>query len=122
MRNGVPWYATLGLGAAALTLAAAALGRRDLTRPARQRWALGLATGLTAGHLLVTTVAAPVNFSQRGHAGDPAALARVFDTFERLSAVRAGLQVATLAVVVWALAAAIGPSSRPPGAPSPPGP
>jgi hypothetical protein len=32
---------------------------------------------LTVRHLLVTAVAAPVNFSRRTHSGDPAALARV---------------------------------------------
>jgi hypothetical protein len=32
---------------------------------------------LTVRHLLVTAVAAPVDFSRRTHSGDPAALARV---------------------------------------------
>jgi hypothetical protein len=77
-----------------------------------------VAAGLTVGHLLVTAVAAPVNFSQRTHTGDPAALARVFDTFERLTAVRTVLQAATLAAMVWALAAATNPSSWPPEPPS----
>jgi hypothetical protein len=118
LRNGIPWYATLGLGAPALTLAAAAVGRRH--RPPAQQRALILAAALSVGHLLVTAVAAPVNFSQRTHTGDPAALARVFDTFERLTALRTGLQAATLAAMVWALAAAINPPSRPPEPPSPP--
>jgi hypothetical protein len=118
LRNGIPWYATLGLGAPALTSAAAAVGRRH--RPPAQQRALILAAGLSVGHLLVTAVAAPVNFSQRTHTGDPAALARVFDTFERLTALRTGLQAATLAAMVWALAAAINPPSRPPEPPSPP--
>jgi hypothetical protein len=120
LRNGIPWYATLGLGTATLTLAAATVGRRHPTRPARQRRALAVAAGLTVGHLLVTAVAAPVNFSQRTHTGDPAALARVLDTFERLTAARTVLQAATLAAMVWALAAATNPSSRPPEPPSPP--
>ena len=79
-----------------------------------------MAAGLTVGHLLVTAVAAPVNFSQRTHTGDPAALARVFDTFERLTAARTVVQAATLAAMVWALAAATNPPSRPPEPPSPP--
>jgi hypothetical protein len=116
LRNGVPFYATLGLGAPALTLAAAALGRRR--RPPTQQRVLLLAAGLSVGHLLVTAAAAPLNFSQRTHAGDPAALAQVFDIFQRLTAVRAGLQAAALATVAWALAAAITSSSRPAGAPS----
>jgi hypothetical protein len=71
----------------------------------------------------VTAAAAPVNFSQRTHTGDPAALARVFDTFERLTAVRTGLQAATLAAVAWALAPAITSTRPAAGTPgSPPGP
>jgi hypothetical protein len=50
LRNGVAWYATLGLGAAAVTLAAAAHGRRDPSRPLRQQRALTVAAGLTVGH------------------------------------------------------------------------
>src|SRR5512133_2145373 len=38
LRNGIPWYATLGLGAPALTLAAATVGRRHRP-PAWRRWA-----------------------------------------------------------------------------------
>jgi hypothetical protein len=34
LHNGIPWYAILGLGTAALTLFAATVGRRDPTRPA----------------------------------------------------------------------------------------
>jgi hypothetical protein len=119
LRNGVPFYATLGLGAAALTLTAAALGRRDPTGPPSGRRVLTLAAGLTLGHLLLTAVAAPVNFSQRTHSGDPAALARVFDLFERLTVVRTGLQAATLAAVVGALAVAISSVCRAPGPPGP---
>jgi hypothetical protein len=44
----------------------------------------------------------------------------VFDTFERLTAARTVLQAATLAAMVWALAAATNPPSRPPEPPSPP--
>lgn len=103
LRNGVAFYATLGLGAAALTLAAALLARRDRTQVPRSRRALAVAGVLTVGHLLVTAVAAPVNFSQRSRTGDPARLAEVFDLFERLTAVRTVLQAATLAALVWAL-------------------
>lgn len=105
LRNGVAFYATLGLGAAALTLAAALLARRDRTQVPRLRRALAVAGILTVGHLGVTAVAAPVNFSQRARSGDPARLAEVFDLFERLTAVRTAVQAATLAALVWALAA-----------------
>jgi hypothetical protein len=117
LRNGIPWYATLGLGAPALTLAAATVGRRH--RPPAQRRALAMAAGLTVGHLLVTAVAAPVTSPS---APTPATRrpARVFDTFERLTAARTVLQAATLAAMGWALAAATNPPSRPPEPPSPP--
>jgi hypothetical protein len=105
LRNGVAFYATLGLGAAALTLTAALLARSDQTQPAGQRLGLQVAAGLTVGQLLVTAVAAPVNFSQRTRSGDPARLAEVFDLFERLTAVRTAVQAATLAALVWALVA-----------------
>ena len=115
LRNGVAFYAALGLGAAALTLAAfvVARGDQDEARPPRQRLPLTIAAGLTVAHSLVTAVAAPVNFSQRTHTGDPAALAEVFDLFERLTALRTGLQAATLAAVVWALAGLLHPTNRP---------
>ena len=63
-----PLVRHLGLGAPALTLAAATVGRHN--RPPAQRRALAMAAGLTVGHLLVTAVAAPVNFSQGTHTGD----------------------------------------------------
>src|SRR6266540_2674063 len=106
-------------------LVGASLDQPAKQLPARHRIgpvafaAYGLAAGLTVGHLLVTAVAAPVNFSQRGHNDDPAALERVFGTFARLTALRAGLQAATLAAVVWALATSTSPSSRPAELPSP---
>jgi hypothetical protein len=121
LRNGIAFYAALGLGAAALTLTAFALARRDRdwARSPRQRLPLTIAAGLTVAHSLVTAVAAPVNFSQRTRTGDPAALAGVFDLFERLTAVRTGLQAATLAAVVWALARLLHPTNRPSVEPPP---
>jgi hypothetical protein len=63
--------------------------------------ALRVAAAATVGHMAVTAVAAPVNVSQR-HAHTVAELTRVFDTFERLNAVRAGLQVIALVAVAVA--------------------
>jgi hypothetical protein len=64
------------------------------------------------GHVLITAWAAPLNFSQRSVGDDPAALARIFDRFEALNAVRAGLQVSALAGLVGMLAAAAVPASQ----------
>ena len=47
--------------------------------------------------------AAPINFSQRGYRAE-AALADVFDRFERWQSLRAAIQLATFALMVLALA------------------
>ena len=60
-----------------------------------------------AAHSFTTTRAAPLNFSQRAAAGDAARLEVIFDRFERWSRARSALQVLTLVVVTWALAAAM---------------
>jgi hypothetical protein len=62
--------------------------------------------------VLITAWAAPLNFSQRSVDDAPAALARIFDRFEALNAVRAGLQVTALAGLVGMLEAAAVPASQ----------
>jgi hypothetical protein len=109
LSRGVPWYATIGCSAVGLGLAAAT----DTVRsgvPGRRR-AL-LAAAATVGHMLITAWAAPLNFSQRSVGDDPAALARIFDRFETLNAVRAGLQLTALAALVGVLLAAAVPGCR----------
>jgi hypothetical protein len=104
--RGVAWYAALGIGAALLTVLAAVVGLTD--RPDTQSAAgLWLALVLTMAHSLTTVRAAPLNFSQRAAAGDPARLEAIFDRFERWSRARSALQVLTLLSVTWALVANI---------------
>jgi hypothetical protein len=56
-------------------------------------------------HSLATTRAAPTNFSQRRVArDDEAALAEIFDRFERWQTARATLQVLNLSAILWAVA------------------
>jgi hypothetical protein len=106
LSNGVAWYATLGVGAAILTVTAAIVGLTD--RPSAQlAAALWLAVVLTVAHSFTTIRAAPLNFSQRAAAGDTARLEVIFDRFERWSRARSGLQVLTLLAVTWALATAV---------------
>jgi hypothetical protein len=106
LANGVAWYATLGVGAALLTVIAATVGLTD--RPgASLAAALWLAVLLTAAHTFTTTRAAPLNFSQRAAVGDAARLEVIFDRFERWSRARSALQVLTLLAVTWALVAAM---------------
>jgi hypothetical protein len=116
--NGVAWYAGLGLTAATLAIAAVvATGRRRRRQPSSSCGlpvlvAVGAAT---AGWLVVTAVAAPLNFSQLAVGDDPAALTRIFDWFAVLTLLRAGLQliaVVGLAAVVVSTPAAVGSADR----------
>ena len=106
LSNGVAWYATLGVGAAVLTVIAAVVSLTDGPSAALAA-ALWLAVVLTAAHSFTTTRAAPLNFSLRGAGGDAARLVLIFDRFERWSRARSALQVLTLVAVTWALAAAM---------------
>jgi hypothetical protein len=104
--RGIAWYAALGIGAALLTVLAAVVGLTD--EPGTQSAvALWLALALTVAHSLTTLRAAPLNFSQRAAAGDPARLAVIFDRFQRWSTARATFQVLTLLSVTSALIASI---------------
>jgi hypothetical protein len=104
--RGIAWYAALGVGAALLTVLAVVVGLTD--RPGTQSAAaLWLALALTVAHSLTTARAAPLNFSQRAAAGDPARLAAIFDRFERWSRARATLQALTLLSATSALVASI---------------
>jgi hypothetical protein len=99
---GILWYAILGVGAAVLTTAAAVAAFFQGVPPA-SAMPLYVAAGLAVLHSLATTQAAPTNFSQRGVAEDEAALAQVFDRFERWQTLRATLQVLTFGAMLWTL-------------------
>jgi hypothetical protein len=100
--NGIVWYAVIGIGAAALTIAAAVVARWQ-GQASEQAVALNLASALAVLHSLVTTQAASTNFSQRRVAGDEAALSHIFKRFERWQALRAVLQVLNFGALLWAL-------------------
>ena len=68
---------------------------------------LSVAAGLAPAHSLVTTQAAPTNFSQWRVADDEEALTRVFNRFERWQALRAALQVLNFGVMLWALVVSV---------------
>jgi hypothetical protein len=89
----------------ALRYRAAAAARGLIGQQAtRQRWPLLLAAVLTIAHTFTTARAAPINFSQRAAGDDEAALTAIFARFERWQTVRAGLQLATFLLMLWALA------------------
>jgi hypothetical protein len=100
--KGIVWYAVIGIGAAALTIAAALVARWQ-GQASGQAVALDLAAVLAVLHSLVTTQAAPTNFSQRKAAGDEAALSRIFNRFARWQALRAVLQVLNFGALLWSL-------------------
>lgn len=104
-----PGTATIGCTAAGLGLAAVTATVRSGV-PGRRR-AL-LAAAATVGHMLITAWAAPLNFSQRSIGDDPAALAQIFDRFETLNAIRAGLQLTALAALIGMFAAAAVPACQ----------
>jgi hypothetical protein len=101
---GILWYAILGVGAALLTVAAAVAAFFEGVPPASAP-PLYVAAALAVLHSLATTQAAPTNFSQRRLANDEAALAAVFDRFERWQTLRATLQVLNFGAMLWALVA-----------------
>src|SRR3712207_9119934 len=69
-----------------------------------------VAAVLAVLYSLATTQAAPTNFSQRWVAKDEAALARVFDRFERWQKLRVVLQVLNFSAILWALVAYVSAS------------
>ena len=102
--NGIIWYATIGVGSALLTIAAAF---NILFQEADYSYyyaiAIYVAAILSVAHSAATAKAAPTNFSQRKVSDDEQALIRVFDQFERLQLVRTVLQVATFGATLLGL-------------------
>lgn len=106
LRNGVAWYASLGIGAAVLALTAAVLGLLNGPGPGSGgAVALWSAITCTVVHSFITSRAAPISFSQRKVAGDDEQLAAIFNRFTRVSSMRVVFQILTLAALVWALSA-----------------
>ncbi len=99
---GVIWYAVLGVGAAVLTIATA-IAAFFQGAAAQHAAPIYIAAVLALLHSLVTTQAAPTNFSQRKAANDEAALTAIFNRFERWQTLRVVLQALTFAAVLWAL-------------------
>lgn len=102
--NGIAYYAVVGVGAAALTIAAFAV--------AAARGAPGAVTGLLAAaaalsvlHSIATGRAAPAMFRIGRAENTGEALEPLLARFARWSAVRAALQAATLVVVAAAAGA-----------------
>jgi len=105
--TGVRWYPPLGIGSAAITLAAVAVALRFQPTPARAT-ALGAAAAGTLGHLATTACAAPVLLSLRRGELDPDPTRDVLDRFAGINAIRTAAMALALGAVVRALATASG--------------
>ena len=105
--NGIVWYASLGIGAALLTIAAAIAAFFQKIH-STDALPIYLAALLSILHSLVTTQAAPLMLSQRRYESDEGALAEVFNRFERWQTLRALLQVLTFGALLWAMVTYVG--------------
>ncbi len=103
-RNGIAWYATIGIGAALLTITAAVAAYLQAA-PGSVALPLYLAAFTSLLHSFTTAQAAPTNFRQRRFADDAARLTTIFNRFERWQTARALLQTVTFGLTLWALAA-----------------
>lgn len=99
-RNGVVWYAFLGISSALVTIAAAV---GTFVAGSAQPLPILLAAILSVLHSIATSQAAPTNFRQRQVATDEAALTAIFDTFDRWQTVRVILQTLTFVAMLWAI-------------------
>lgn len=106
LRNGLLWYLPLGVAWVALNVAAIVVGWQGGADGFRAV-ALSVLLVAVAGHVVLTAAAAPTVRSQREVAHDEAALARVFDRFARLQAIRVAVDTVALAAAVWALVGTI---------------
>lgn len=100
--NGIAWYASIGVSAALLSIAAAVVTffqQAGAHAPA----SVYVAAVLSMLHTLVTARAAPTLMSQKRHVGDEAALTAIFNRFARLQALRALLQALTFGALLVAL-------------------
>ncbi len=105
--NGIAWYGTVGVGAVLVTIAAAVATFTRSSGSPLAPW-IYVAALLSILHSLVTSQAAPLMFQQRRHANEEAALAALFDRFERWQTLRALLQVLTFGVLLLAVVRYVG--------------
>ena len=101
--NGIAWYASVGVAALLLTIGAVVIALVQGVAPVHTV-PIAVAAVLSVLHSLTTTRAAPLMFSQRRYDRDEAALAAVFDRFERWQTLRVLVQVLTFGATLWALA------------------
>jgi hypothetical protein len=103
LRNGLLWYPVLGIGTAAVSLTAAAMGMRGSADRARILPLVAVAAA-TVIHAAATSRAAPIMIGLRRGSPDPSDIAAALDRFARINAVRAAAMITALAAAGWAAA------------------
>ncbi len=101
-RRGIAWYASLGVGTAATTIAMAVMAVAT-GRPRRARSAAVVAGALSMLHSFTTSRAAPAMLGLRRIGDDDLAIANMLDRFERWQTARVLCQVATLVATLVAV-------------------
>jgi hypothetical protein len=99
LKNGVPWYAILGIGTALAAIITAILA---YTCHTAGTVALPLYLGglFAVCHSICTSQAAPLYHSQK-KTNDEEALRKIFNTFERIQTIRSLFIVLNLACYIW---------------------
>ncbi len=99
LKNGVVWYAILGIGSAVGSLLAAALVWKQNYESV---YPIYLAALFAVAHTICTSLAAPLYMKQK-HLDDEGALTRLFNKFERISAIRSVFITANFLCLLWSL-------------------
>jgi hypothetical protein len=101
LRNGVIWYAILGIGAALVSVIAAVLVWKNHASE-NYTWPVYLAGIFAICHTICTSQAAPTYHSQK-KVDDEAGLTRLLNKFERIQTLRSGFIVLNFLSYMWAL-------------------
>lgn len=99
LKNGVPWYAILGISAALASIATAILAYTHHT-PGTIALPLYLGGAFALCHSFCTAQAAPLYHRQK-KIDDAEALRNIFNKFEKIQTIRSGFIVLNLACYIW---------------------
>jgi len=101
LKNGIAWYAILGIGSALTTVATAiVVWKFHSSEP--YAFPLYMAGAFAIGHTICTTQAAPTYLGQRNVESEDD-LKRLFDKFERIQTVRSVFVVLNFLAILWAV-------------------
>ncbi len=101
LKNGVLWYAIIGIGTALTTIATAIIAWR-YSKVTNFNFPIYAAAAFAICHSICTSQAAPTYFKQKSLT-DEKALKRLFNKFEIIQTVRSIFIVLNFASLIWAL-------------------